>query len=477
MNMQPIDKFQHGTVGAGAPIELEQAVIGCCLLTPDAIPKAAARLTEDDFAHPVHRLIIGHLFALSQEGRTPSIQAIAALFGSDEIEPGLTARAYCGSIMRNLPLYHSAHIDDAVETLVDHRNRERLFEIGSHLQSASLMGARIVSDIASDAVRDLDDIMSSTRKGKATRYGPREAADAALRALGGDGPSLVTTGLDDLDRLIGGFPKGELSIIAGRPGMGKSAVVTSTIVRAARKGNNILAFMLEMQDRQLGARLLTDLAYVAADPIAYQDILQARVASDRHKRRLMDVKAELDNLPITFEEQRSITVAEIASRSRKLANTLYQRGKALDAIFVDHIGLVTPSSRYSGIRHREIAETTNALATLAKELGCAVVALSQINRGVEGRDDKRPTLSDLKDSGSIEEDASNVTFIYRPSYYLDLHGPHEDPNLEMKRQAMIEATRNTIEFIVSKNRNGACGSVRAFADMRANAIRNGSFGR
>jgi len=228
-----------------------------------------------------------------------------------------------------------------------------------------------------------------------------------------------------------------------------------------------LFFSLEMTGKQLGSRLLTDIAYTHSDPIFYQDVLKRKI-DDRQRARLMQAREFIASLPIIIEEQRGLTISDIMARSRKVARKFEDDGGSLDVIFVDHMLLVKPSQRYSGNRVREVAEISDGLATLAKQLNCAVVALCQLNRGVEGRDVKRPTLSDLRDSGAIEEDASTVTFIYRPAYYLAQTRLQGDA--EIKRQELLEAQKNVLEFIVAKNRNGEAGIVDAFVEIGANAV-------
>jgi replicative DNA helicase len=224
--------------------------------------------------------------------------------------------------------------------------------------------------------------------------------------------------------------------------------------------------------------MLTDLAWSYDDPIQYEDILQRRreTFDDRKRRRLAEARDRLRDLPLTIEEQRGLTFGEIAARARKHASALDRHGRKLDLVIIDHMLLVRPSHRYSGNRVREVAEISDGIATLAKDMGTSVLALCQLNRGVEGRENKRPSLADLRDSGAIEEDASLVMFLYRPAYYLE-HQRQDNPEAEASRVATLEACRNSLEFIVAKNRNGRMCTVDAFVDIGANAVRNAEVGR
>jgi replicative DNA helicase len=239
-----------------------------------------------------------------------------------------------------------------------------------------------------------------------------------------------------------------------------------------------------MTDEQLGARLLTDMAYDHKQPIEYEDILFRRAEKLRpHARRLQAARerikaltepADLQTPLIKIVEQRGLTVGEIVAQSRKHAALLHRQGKRLSSVFVDHIGLIVPSRRNGDRRDREVAESTNGLATLAKDIDAAVIGMCQLNRKVEGRDNKRPDLADLRDSGAIEEDASVVVFLYRESYYLAKQR-FDDADAENARQRQLEATKYKLELIVAKNRNGRVDVTDAYCDIGANAIRNASF--
>jgi replicative DNA helicase len=218
--------------------------------------------------------------------------------------------------------------------------------------------------------------------------------------------------------------------------------------------------------------MLSDLSYTHDAPIYYEEILKRRLAPG-HRQRIERAAAAMDVLPIIAEEQRDLTLAEICSRSRKMANEFDRKGKKLSVIVVDHMGLVLPSSRYKGNRVNEVTEISNGLATLAKDLDCAVIALCQLNRGVEGRENKRPGMADLRDSGAIEQDASLLLFSYRPAYYL--RDRLDDPSAEHARQMALSACRNKLEIIVAKQRNGKLATIDCFVDIGANAIRNASY--
>jgi replicative DNA helicase len=187
--------------------------------------------------------------------------------------------------------------------------------------------------------------------------------------------------------------------------------------------------------------------------------------------RLREAAARFKKLPIKIDDQAQLTVSEIGVRARRYAAELERVGKRLDLVIVDHLGIAKPSTRYAGNKTNETGEISGALAALAKQLNCHVIAACQLNRDVEGRDVKRPQLSDLRNSGDIEQDGHIVTFLYRPAYYLE-RAKHDDPDKEAARIASLAVLENNLEFIVAKNRNGPIGTVECFVDIANNAVRN-----
>ncbi len=459
-------------------INVEQTFLGQCIAKPENISEAATKVAPGDFQNNFHGRVFAALVDLHEEGRNPSIEALVARFGDDEIEAGLTPRRYFNLLFGNaLQTFHQP-FSDTMEVIRDNAARRALSTIGTSLSLQAVDGGSNLLETAGAAMERMDEVLASLRTGHRRAYDAHGAASLALEHLDKEIDPYPSTGLLDLDRMTGGIPRGQSSILAARPGMGKSAAASSIAIRAALKGNSVMFFSLEMTGEQLGSRLLTDLAWTFDDPLYYEDILQRRTFAldERKRRRLKEAQDRLKGLPLAIEEQRGLTMGEIEARARKHANALDRQGSKLDLIVIDHMGLVRSSQRYAGNRVREVAEVSDAIATLAKELDCGMLALCQLNRGVEGRENKRPALADIRDSGAIEEDASLVMFLYRPAYYLE-HQRFDDPDAEQARLATLDACRNSLEFLVAKNRNGRLGTVDAFVDIGANAVRNAEVGR
>ena len=196
------------------------------------------------------------------------------------------------------------------------------------------------------------------------------------------------------------------------------------------------------------------------DPIPYWEIARGKLAESQ-AQKVVDAAHDLRDLPIVIDPQPSLTVSQIAARARKHARALERQGKTLDVVYVDHIHIIKPNDRYRGNRTAEITEISGALKALAKELNVAVVGLAQLNRAVEGRDDKRPTMADLRDSGSLEQDADLIVFLYREEYYLQRRC--SDPNSEDRRIARLAEVRNKLELIIAKQRNGPPATSKSFS--------------
>ena len=283
-------------------------------------------------------------------------------------------------------------------------------------------------------------------------------------AIGG-----ITTGLRTLDNATDGLQREDLFLLAGRPGMGKSALMGSSALKTAAGGYNCLIFSLEMGSISLAQRAISDLLYDSGDPIPYWKI--ARGELDQFQaEKVVEASRDLRKLPLQIELLPSLTISQIASRARKHARALEREGKTLDVVYVDHLHITKPSDRYRGNRTAEITEISSGLKTLAKEMNVAVVALAQLSRAVEGRDDKRPTMADLRDSGSLEQDADLAVFLYREEYYLQW--PSSDPGAEDRRIARLAEVRNKLELIIAKHRNGPTCNLKIFFDCANNAARD-----
>ena len=263
----------------------------------------------------------------------------------------------------------------------------------------------------------------------------------------------MSTGFIDIDRTLGGLRPSDLIILAGRPAMGKSALATAIGVNVARAGKPVAFFSLEMSGDQLAARIISSQAGVSGFLTS-----QGKSSAD-DMRRLCEAKIDLDGLPLQIDETGARTVPAMVSQARRMA-----RKDGLSLVIVDYIGLAAPADPKRGRQKvHEIEEITNGLKALAKTLKVPVIALCQLSRQVEQRDDKRPMLSDLRDSGAIEQDADAVLFLYREEYYLANAEP-KNPAKAAEWQQRLSEVKNTAELIIAKHRHGPTGTVPLYFD-------------
>ena len=290
------------------------------------------------------------------------------------------------------------------------------------------------------------------------------AIDMAANAFKRDGKlSGIATGLADLDRMMGGLQPSDLIIVAGRPGMGKTALATNIAFNIAQayvgekqpdgavktlNGGIVGFFSLEMSAEQLATRIIAEQSGVPSYKIRRGDIRE----DDFHK--ITDAAREMQAIPFYIDQTGGISIAQLAARARRL-----KRQRGLDMLVVDYIQLLSGSTRKGDNRVQEVTEITTGMKALAKELNVPILALSQLSRQVEQRDDKRPQLSDLRESGSIEQDADVVLFVFREEYYIKNKEPKPGTEEHFKWQTDMDQAHGRAEVIIGKQRHGPTGAV------------------
>lgn len=281
------------------------------------------------------------------------------------------------------------------------------------------------------------------------------------------------SGLPTLSRMIGGWRRKRFYVIAGRPGMGKSTLSLSALLRTAGKGHGVMLFALEMGRDEVSEIALCDLAWTRHRRIEYRDISSTAVHKEGFAEKLeevLQIGQLFNSLPLYINDKGGLTVADVRSQALLYRQRLVAEGKRLDVICIDHMGLLKSTGQYRGNKVAETEEVSASLKELAKELDCAVVALAQLSRQTEGRDDKRPTLSDLRWSGGIEQDADCVMMVYREEYYLKKE--ESDPDKEATRQNKLRACANTLQVFIEKQRGGPTGEVKLFCDIGCGVVRD-----
>ena len=453
-----------------ASIEAEQALLGAILLDNTVLERIAGIVSAEDFSESIH----AHVFAAAQRMHSDS-ELVSPITLRPHVE-GLTIDdkpvwQYLGRVAAGAPTI--ANATAYAETVRDQATRRKLFVLGEDLMAVAGNPGMTTGHIASEAVTALDYVLGLARAKSRKPVPLGEAmSDLLDQVLNDDGSSRITTGLRDLDKaLCGGWRRKQYAILAGRPSMGKTTVATSAMLRTAKAGHGVLMLSLEMPTEEVTARAMTDLAYSSTRKIAYNEFRAGKL-TDGDMAQMGQAGATFRKLPLVIDDQRGLTIAEIGARIRSQAQRFEKAGIKLGLVVIDHLGFIRASDRYRGNRVHEVTEISSGLGQIAKEQDIALLVLCQLNRGTESRENKRPTLADLRDSGSLEQDADVVIFTFRESYYLERMRCDAGSQAELQRQTELDACRNTLELLISKNRNGPTTTVTLYCDMGSNALRD-----
>ncbi|MGH6949555.1 MAG: replicative DNA helicase [Vitreimonas sp.] len=457
-------------------LEAEQGLLGAILFDNETYNRITPHLQERHFFDPVHGRIFAAAAQLISAGELADGVTLKERFARDGGIKEIGGAVYLMKLMEMAaPL--SAQAQSYAELIYDLALRRELIRVGNVIAdlAENPPEKHDAKDIIEEAERTLFTLAESGAA--STGFSPFSKALATsieVAAAAYESKSDVSglaTNFDDLDRMLGGLHPSDLLILAGRPSMGKTALATNIAFNVARnrlhfdqapedgkpmnKGGVVAFFSLEMSAEQLATRLLSDAAEIESDRIRRGKI------SKQEYERLADEAVNLQRLSLHIDETGAIGIAQLQARARRL-----QRTHGLDCIVVDYLQLVTSSSRKSDGRVQEVSEITQGLKALAKDLKVPVIALSQLSRQVETREDKRPQLSDLRESGSIEQDADVVLFVYRESYYLERAEPREGSDEHIAWMRQVDEVRNQAEVIIGKQRHGPIGKVKLFFDSR-----------
>ncbi|HVJ76607.1 MAG TPA: replicative DNA helicase [Hyphomicrobium sp.] len=449
-------------------LDAEQALLGAILVNNEALDRVSSFLLPGHFFDPLHGRIFETLATLIHAGKTATPVTVKTFFENVEpIDSTMTVPQYLGRLAAN-----ATTIINAAEygrTVYDLATRRQLILIGEDMVNTAYDSAVDHAPRAQieDAEGRLYSLAEQNKYGKGFetfRSALTTAIDMANSAFQRSGHlSGASTGLADLDSKLGGLQRSDLIILAGRPSMGKTALVTNIAYNVAKAyrgerradgtmetldGGMVGFFSLEMSSEQLATRILAEQAEISSEKI------RRGMIDENDFRKLADVANEMSKIPLFIDQTGGITIAQLSSRARKL-----KRQHGLDLLIVDYLQLLAGSKARSDNRVQEITEITTGLKALAKELAVPIIALSQLSRQVEQREDKRPQLSDLRESGSIEQDADVVMFVFREEYYVERLKPAEGtPEFADWMQKMSQVSGKA-EVIIGKQRHGPVGTV------------------
>lgn len=449
----------------------EQQLIGSLFLAGDPLAKVGAFLKAEHFSEPVYGMIYGICFDLHLASRSITLSGVLALVLPEQAIGDETVQQHLAGLIASVASPMSALAQ--ARTIFDLASRRTAAAIGDELSRTARTGDGNVSPLpmVEDAGQQLFDLGASISEldngatASSTYMSVVRAAEQRM-LTGMSSVRGVRSGLQSLDQKLGGFAPGDFCLLAGRPGMGKSLLALAVARRSAQMGYGVGFLSLEMGGVQVRSRLLADVAHAAGSKIAFSLI-------DRKLIRPSDVAVlersaeSLDKLPLVLIE-RGRKLSDLPSHIRACRKELARKGADLNLFIVDYLQLLTPGDRYRGDRVREVGEMSSVLVGMAKNEGIAIIALSQLSRGVEARTDKHPVMSDLRETGNLEQDADVVMFAYREAYYLERPGYVQMSDGD-RLNKLIEV-QNRMEIIIAKQRQGPPGSVEIWVDMALNSV-------
>ena len=464
--------------GARVPpsnVEIEQALLGAILVNNGAYERTSDIVEASHFYDPVHGRIYEAISTLVRRGQLADPRTLRRLFDNDPALAAVGGAGYLADLAASVITVINA--EDHARLLRDLYVRREFIKVcedginAAYADNLTQSGAQLI-----EATEQRFYELASTGQARRGFVGFADGLDSATgmaeRAYKRDSHVTgVTTGLRDLDRKLGGLQKSDLVVLAGRPSMGKTALATNIAYRAAarfhetggREGAAVAFFSLEMSVEQLCARVLGEHSGVAADKMRRGEV------RNEDFLKFEEVKKYLKAAPIFIDDTAALSVASLCTRARRLKRTMPQLG----LVVVDYLQLLQGSKTQQDYKRvHEVSEITRGLKALAKDLDVPVLALSQLSRAVESREDKRPQLSDLRDSGSIEQDADVVLFVYREEYYHAQREPHRgagesDASFAREHHGWMEhgeAIRNLADVIIGKQRHGPVGTVQLHFD-------------
>src|SRR5690349_19849264 len=449
-------------------IEAEQSLLVAILVNNDAFYRVSDFLEPKHYFEPLHQTLFETTGSLIRMCKVATPVTLKTFLPADADIGGMTVGQYLARLAAEATTIINAQ--DYGRTIYELSLRRDLIRIGEDMVNVAFEAPVDFAPRAQieDAERRLYELAESGRyDGGFQRFSQAltVAVDMAAKAFQRDGKlSGIATGLRDLDTKMGGLQPSDLIIVAGRPGMGKTSLATNIAYNIARayvpelqadgttkaaNGGSVGFFSCEMSSEQLATRILAERSGIPSSHIRRGGI------SELDFDKIRDYSIELQSLPFFVDETGGLSIAQLMARARRL-----KRQKGLDLLVVDYIQLLQGSSRRSSEnRVQEVTEITTSLKALAKELNVPIIALSQLSRQVENRDDKRPQLSDLRESGSIEQDADVVLFVFREEYYLKNKEPRPGTEEHFKWMAEMEQVHGKAEVIIGKQRHGPTGTI------------------
>ncbi|MEM7442293.1 MAG: replicative DNA helicase [Pseudomonadota bacterium] len=443
--------------------EAEQALLGAILVNNAVIDRVGEYLKPDHFFYPAHGRIYAACLRFHERHRVADPVSLKGYFEQDGDLQDIGGAEYLADLASSVVTVVNA--DDYGRTIHELHLRRRLIALGEEMVNDAYR--QDVEEDATTQIQSAEESLYQLAEAGDFDSGFRGFSEVLKIALENASTALnrdshltgITTGLSDLDKMLGGLQKSDLIILAGRPGMGKSALAANIAFNAAKaylnsggkEGAVSGFFALEMSAEQLATRILSEESEIPSEKIR-----KGEMSKKADFPRLVTAANLIDRVPLFIDDTAGLTLTQLRTRALRL-----KRQHNLGMIVVDYLQLMRPSgSSRTDNRVQEISEITRGLKMIAKDLDLPVLALSQLSRAVEQREDKRPQLADLRESGSIEQDADVVSFIYRDAYYVGKREPSMGTPDHVEWQAEMDKVHNLADLIIAKQRHGPTGTVR-----------------
>lgn len=454
-----------------ADLGVEQALIGCVLMFPQVFGTVSALVSAEHFSEEIYGAVWVRLAELATAGETPNLIRLHGLIGTEAWKRDIGGKTLGSHLTAIAGMGAPANAVEYARTI------QQLWQL-REIQAAAVAVSPVKGFSPTPALDALYARIDAIRASFVERrVSSITVADAGMSvvadiqaSLQGEDRPLPSSGILALDDEIGGgLQPSFLLTIGARTSVGKSVVGVEMAHNVARDGYAAIYHSLEMSAKQVAARVASS-RLLGVQPVEFSRIMKRRGLGEREAYALANTFMDMRDLPLRVEDGGGRTIGDIAAASDRLANSYARQGIPLGCVVIDHAHIVKPSRSFK--REDEgFKEVADGALALAKHLDTTVILLAQLNRGPEGREDKRPGLVDLRGAGAFEEDSDAVLFLYRPAYYLERSPAYR--NGDQKAEAEFEGCKHVLEMIIDKNRAGRSNHiVRAWIDVASNAIRN-----
>jgi replicative DNA helicase len=451
-------------------VESEQALIGAVLLQNSNLERVPSAFAAASFHDPVHARMWETIKQRVESGKVVTPITLKALMSED---PGFHEIGGGGYISALVSVASTPNaVKDCAETIMEMAERRRVMDICTEgLATASRPDtdfrealAQLEASLLATEAKGPDEAQWMADVARLARLDISEAARNGVSLAG------ISTGIQPLDDIIGGLKPKKMVVLAGRSSMGKTAAALWMAKSAAQAGVGVYFVSREMGADELSQRMISAVSAQMGEPVAYSDMQHPDRLTERELAAITRAALQLEGIPIAVAPSHVRSVGRIMTDVRRARRKLEARGKPLGLIVVDYLQLLHSDSGRRENRTVEVSEISAALKALAMELGVPVLALSQLSRKVEERDDKRPQLSDLRESGSIEQDADTVIFVFREEYYIERMQPEPGSPEHVEWRQRLQESRGKVDFIVGKNRGGPVETAKAFVQISTNSF-------